>query len=56
MGKGIHLEFEISTADFSAVHKNQQNKELELNAPDFSGTQKYGNNNTREIFNIDEER
>jgi len=29
--------------------------ELNLNAPDFSGTQKYGNNNTREIFNLDEE-
>jgi len=29
--------------------------ELKLNAPDFSGTQKYGNNNTREIFNLNEE-
>ena len=27
-------------------------KELEVNAPDFSGTQKYGNNNTREVFNL----
>lgn len=26
--------------------------ELELNAPDFSGTQKYGNNNTRDIFRL----
>lgn len=26
--------------------------ELGLNAPDFSGTQKYGNNNERQIFNL----
>lgn len=26
--------------------------ELELHAPDFSGTQKYGNNNTREVYNL----
>jgi phage regulator Rha-like protein len=26
--------------------------ELNLNAPDFSGTQKYGNNNTRNIYNL----
>jgi len=27
--------------------------ELNLNAPDFSGTQKYGNNNIREVYNLD---
>lgn len=27
-------------------------RELGINAPDFSGTQKYGNNNTRTIFNL----
>lgn len=27
-------------------------RELGVNAPDFSGTQKYGNNNTRTIFNL----
>ena len=27
-------------------------EELDFRAPDFSGTQKYGNNNTREIFNL----
>ena len=26
--------------------------ELGLHAPDFSGTQKYGNNNTREVYNL----
>lgn len=29
--------------------------DLELNAPEFSGTQSYGNNNTREIFNLTKE-
>ena len=27
-------------------------EELEINAPEFSGTQIYGNNNTREVFNL----
>ncbi|WCL51499.1 Rha family transcriptional regulator [Leptospira sp. GIMC2001] len=27
-------------------------EKLSLHAPDFSGTQKYGNNNTREVFNL----
>lgn len=26
--------------------------DLEINAPDFSGTQQYGNNNSREVFNL----
>lgn len=30
-------------------------EQLGVNAPDFSGTQIYGNNNTRKVFNLDKE-
>lgn len=53
----------MSTVEISELTKKRHDnvmedcrkmfRELNLHAPDFSGTQSYGNNNKREVFNLD---